>query len=116
VADIDINDVKHRYVLTKGSTQTQVCCWPNLIEPASCSLAWTSENFLSHFTMELTLLLVCCFHTIASTRDGCRCDNTRQILHRSQRGNREGPSTLPTCHSSYSGSFGSGSQEDYRDD
>lgn len=24
VADIDINDIKHRYILTKGSTQTQV--------------------------------------------------------------------------------------------
>jgi len=25
VADIDINDVKHRYILTKGSVQTGVC-------------------------------------------------------------------------------------------
>ncbi len=28
IHDIDINDVRNRYLLTKGSTQTQACSYP----------------------------------------------------------------------------------------
>lgn len=36
--DIDINDVRNRYVLTKGSTQSEVCFSPLLIRHFSCCL------------------------------------------------------------------------------
>ena len=68
--DIDINDVRNRYLLTKGSTQTQVCM---------CSFPTLRRIDVS---------------SVDSRRNWCFCQHQGCLVPRSVQGNRERPTAL----------------------
>jgi hypothetical protein len=74
--DIDINDVRNRYMLTKGSTQQQV------------------RHFRSVHDGHLTN--VCNGFLLDTRRDRSLCQHKRHLVPGSYKGHRERPSIVPT--------------------
>ena len=75
--DIDINDVRNRYMLTRGSTQQQVCHTPPFYD------GHISRTFVSIFLLD-------------TRRNRGLCQHKRNMVSGSFEGYGEGPSVVPT--------------------